>query len=208
MLPAATGWLTCGPKSWISQPSSLPVTFYSSVKPGMCFPLVAPTSSLPTLRPMKHSGDKGWQLITISLGQRQPEGVVGNSSTRDSGINEFLFGGVWPFHSTMLYVHLFVNVLMLTQLQSFRKKDEGQLGLPQFPKTTFPDVPFPVELHLPGIYVASLALSHKLVHIPSLPSTNTLISCYSYIFTGVPMHLLLMAVCMSGVGAFDPSILH
>ena len=43
---------------------------------------------------MKHSGDEGWQLITISLGQRQPEGVVGNLSTRDSGINEFLFGGM------------------------------------------------------------------------------------------------------------------
>ena len=35
----------------------------------------------------------------------------------------------------------------------------------QFPKTTFRDVPFPVELHLPGIRVVSLAASGTSVHV-------------------------------------------
>jgi len=50
-------------------------------------------------------------------------------------------------------------------LGPFRKKDKGRLGLPQFPKTTIGDVPFPVELHLPGVRVVSLAASNGSVQI-------------------------------------------
>ena len=96
-----------------------------------------------------------------------------------------------------MYLHV------LTQLQPFRSVDGHRLGLPQIPKTTFSDVPFPVELHLPGVCVVSLAMTEMSVHIPFILSTNILISYYSCILTGVSMHLVLMVVCMSGVGAFD-----
>ena len=92
---------------------------------------------------------------------------------------------------------------MLTQLQLFRDKDRGQLGLSQFPKTTFSDVPFPVELHLPGVRVVSLVAGWMSVQIPFLLSINTLISYCSCMLTGLSMHLVLMVVCMSGVGRFD-----
>lgn len=44
------------------------------------------------------------------------------------------------------------------------EKDKGRLGLPHFPKTTLSDVPFPVELHLPGVRVVSLAASGVAFH--------------------------------------------
>ena len=53
-------------------------------------------------------------------------------------------------------------------LGPFRKKDKGQLGLPQFPKTTIEGVPFPVELHLPGVHVVNLTASHESVQVPLL----------------------------------------
>jgi SCF-associated factor 1 len=57
-------------------------------------------------------------------------------------------------------VDLFVDAPTRTSLiSSFREKDKGRLGLPHFPKTTLSDVPFPVELHLPGVRVVSLAAS-------------------------------------------------
>ena len=79
MLPAATGWqLLGGLKSQISQSRSSPTTFYHFVNPKMYFPLVAPTSSLPSSQLMIYSGNKSWWSITISQGQRQPEQVGGN----------------------------------------------------------------------------------------------------------------------------------
>lgn len=47
----------------------------------------------------------------------------------------------------------------LPLIRSIREKNKGRLGLPRFPKTTLSDVPFPVELHLPGVRVVSLAVS-------------------------------------------------
>jgi hypothetical protein len=40
------------------------------------------------------------------------------------------------------------------------------LGCHGFRKTTLSDVPFPVELHLPGVRIVSLATSETSVHIP------------------------------------------
>ena len=63
-------------------------------------------------------------------------------------------------------------------LGPFRKKDKGQLGLLQFPKTTIEDVPFPVEVHLPGVFVVSHAASHESVQI-LLPLLYILLSLYN-----------------------------
>ena len=89
-------------------------------------------------------------------------------------------------------------------LESFREKDKGRLGLPQFPKTTLGYFPFPVELRLPGVRVVSLATSGESAEVPFLCSTNTFITHCSYIPTGLVMRLVLMVVCTSGVGAFNP----
>jgi len=101
-----------------------------------------------------------------------------------------------------------MHLCVLAQLQPFRDKNKGRLGLSQTPKTTFPDVPFPVELHLPGVRVVNLATNDTSVHIPFQLSTNILLSYYSCTLTGLSLHLVLMVVCMSVVGAFDLSILH
>ena len=73
----------------------------------------------------------------------------------------FVWGYVISFiPSCYKDVDLFANALTRTSLiYSFREKDKGRLGLPHFPKTTLSDVPFPVELHLPGVRVVSLAVS-------------------------------------------------
>ena len=97
---------------------------------------------------------------------------------------------------------------VLTQLQPFREKDRGQIGLSQLPKTTFSDVPFPVEVHLPGVHVVSLAMTQGSVQISFLIPANTLVSHCPCILIGPSMHLVLMVVCMSGVGSFDLSISH
>jgi len=79
----------------------------------------------------------------------------------------------------------------------------SQLGLPQFPRTAHGNIPFPVELHLPGVHVVSLAAGHWSVQILLL-ILHILLSC---IQTGLSMHLVLMVVCMSGVGILIPSVL-
>jgi len=90
-----------------------------------------------------------------------------------------------------------------SSLVPFRDKGKGRLGSPRFPKTTLGDVPFPVELRLPGVRVVSLAASMESVQVPFLCLTNTFISYCPDIPTGLAMRLVLTAVCMSGVGAFD-----
>ena len=88
---------------------------------------------------------------------------------------------------------------LLVCLQPCRRGYWGQLGLSHFPRTTFQDVPFPVELHLPGIHVVSLAASGTSVWIPFPISTIMLISYHSHILVEHSMCLMLMVVCMFGV---------
>lgn len=84
-------------------------------------------------------------------------------------------------------------------------RDKGKLGLSQFPKTTFSDVPFSVKLHLPpGVCIVSLTTNDVLVQIQFILSKNIIISYHPCMLIGVSLHLVLMAVCMSGVGVFDP----
>jgi len=89
-------------------------------------------------------------------------------------------------------------------LEPFREKSKGRLGLSQFPKTTLGGVPFPVELHLPGVRVVGLEANSESVQTPSLLLKNTPTSYCSHIPTGLSMRLALMVVCTSGVGAFNP----
>ena len=84
-------------------------------------------------------------------------------------------------------------------LEPFRDKDTGKLGLLQFPKTTRGNVPFPVELHIPGVRVVSLAAGKESVRIPSL----LLHISFTCIPTVLSTHSMLMVVCMSGVGSFE-----
>jgi SCF-associated factor 1 len=56
--------------------------------------------------------------------------------------------------------------------QLSREKDKGRLGLPRFPSTALSDVPFPVELRIPGVRVVSLAASGMSVQVPLLVSTE------------------------------------
>ena len=51
----------------------------------------------------------------------------------------------------------FVNV----PSESFREKENGRLGLSNFPRTTLSDVSFPVELHIPGVQLVRLAASGR-----------------------------------------------
>jgi len=90
---------------------------------------------------------------------------------------------------------------LLARLQIPREKDGGQLGLSRFPKTTLRDVPFPVELYLPGVRVVSLAASRW--SVDPIPMFNKL-PHISHTLTGLSTHLTLMVVCMSGVGAYYP----
>ena len=53
-------------------------------------------------------------------------------------------------------------------LEPFRENEWGQLGSLQFPKMASGNVPFPVELHIPGVHVVSLAASDESVQIPLL----------------------------------------
>ena len=80
----------------------------------------------------------------------------------------FVWGYVMAFiPSSYGDVDSFVNAPMRTPLlYLFREKDKGRLGLPYFPKTGLSDVPFPVELHLPGVRVVSLAVSGMSVYVP------------------------------------------
>ena len=43
----------------------------------------------------------------------------------------------------------------------------------EVPETTLRDVPFPVELRLPGVRVASMAIGEQSAQIPFLISVNT-----------------------------------
>ena len=45
--------------------------------------------------------------------------------------------------------------------ESFREKENGRLGLSNFPRTTLSDVSFPVELHIPGVQLVRLAASGR-----------------------------------------------
>jgi len=58
--------------------------------------------------------------------------------------------------------------------EPFRHKDDGQIGLLRFPKTTCGDIPFPVELHIPGVRVVGLAASQRLVYPISSPNKTAL----------------------------------
>ena len=58
---------------------------------------------------------------------------------------------------------------------------------------------FPVELHLPGIRVVSLAASKRSVLVPFPISPNTFISCCSRISPGHSTRLTLTEMCTSGV---------
>ena len=73
VLPAATGSVLYGLKSRISQPSFSSRGFYPSVKPRMCFRLVAPTSFSCWSQMTTRSGDKSWLLVTTLQGLRWPE---------------------------------------------------------------------------------------------------------------------------------------
>ena len=69
-------------------------------------------------------------------------------------------------------VNSLIDVFLLTRLIITMQQDWGQLGLSRFPKATFSHVPFPVELHLPGVRVVSLAASTKSANpISSLEKT-------------------------------------
>ena len=103
------------------------------------------------------------------------------------------------FDVTRVFVRLLMHSHVLARLEPFRDKCEGQLGLSQFPETTRDDVPFPVELHLPGVRVVSLAMGRGSAQIPFLISVNTLISYYFCIPTDLFTCLALTAVCMSVV---------
>ena len=84
-------------------------------------------------------------------------------------------------------------------LEPFRDKDTGKLGLLRFPKTSRGNVPFPVELHIPGVRVVSLTAGKESVRIPPL-LLHISLTC---ILTGLSTHSMLMVVCMSGVGSFE-----
>ena len=86
---------------------------------------------------------------------------------------------------------------ILVRLQPVRRG--GQLELLRHPKTTFCDVPFPVELHLPGVRVVSLAMTSPSVRIPFPILADTLVSHCSCVPTGLSTCLVLMVVCMSAV---------
>ena len=75
-------------------------------------------------------------------------------------------------------VRLFVNALMRGRWDPFRWNHHGQLGLPRLPKTTRGDVPFPVELRIPGVRVVSLVASAGSVQIPLLCSTYLIVPAY------------------------------
>ena len=62
------------------------------------------------------------------------------------------------FDFTRVFIRLLMHLHALARLEPFRDKREGRLGLSQFPKTTLSDVPFPVELYLPGVRVVCLAI--------------------------------------------------
>ena len=100
------------------------------------------------------------------------------------------------FDVTRVFIRLLMRSYVLARLEPFREKREGQLGLSQFPKTTLPDVPFPVELHLPGVRVVSLAMSDRSAQIPFPISVNTLISYYSCMPTDLSTFLALTVVRM------------
>jgi len=51
-------------------------------------------------------------------------------------------------------------------------------GIPWFPKATCGNAPFPVELHIPGIRVVSLAASVESVQI-TLPHLHILLTLYA-----------------------------
>jgi len=91
---------------------------------------------------------------------------------------------------------------VLSRFQPFSEYNKGQLGLSQFPETTFSDVPFPVELHLPGVSVVSLAASQASVQTPFLVLTGTL----TYTIANRALHALGAdgSVYVWGEGAFNP----
>jgi len=61
------------------------------------------------------------------------------------------------------YVAMELICSSMRSLEPFREKGYGQLGLSLFPETTRGDVPFPVELRIPGVRVVSLAASQRSV---------------------------------------------
>ena len=99
------------------------------------------------------------------------------------------------FDFTSMFICSLMHSNALARLQLFRSR----LGLSQFPETTFLDVPFPVELHLPGVRVISLAMSEQSVQIPFLISSNTPLSYCSCVPAALSTYLALTVVCMSVV---------
>ena len=91
---------------------------------------------------------------------------------------------------SLIHSHVFAR------LQPFRYRLHSQPGLLPFPDTTFSDVPFPVELHLPDVRVVSLAMCEESVQIPFLILANTLISYRPCVPTVLSTRLAPMAVCI------------
>ena len=172
----------------------------------MCFPLVAPTSRSPLPQLMASSGEKGWWLITMLHGWIQPQQVAGNPSTRDSEIHKFLFGGAWPFYSVMLQgIHFFVNALMYACLIATIQR-EGQrptwvvrVSNNNLLRCSFSSWTSPSRSSC-GQPSNKWNVSTDLF----LLSTNALRSYCLCILIELPMHLVLMVVCMCGVGTFGP----
>ena len=88
----------------------------------------------------------------------------------------------------------FVNV----PSESFREKENGRLGLSNFPRTTLSDVSFPVELRIPGVHVVGLAVSGWWVWVLFLVKTCLMPFCCR-IPIGQFTCSTLMEMCMSRV---------
>ena len=113
------------------------------------------------------------------------------------------------FDVTRPFIRLLIHSHVLARSEPFRDESYGQLGLSRFPETTLSDVPFPVELDLPGVRVVSLAMNYGSAQIPFPMSVNTLISYFSCIRTDLSTCLGLMVACMSVVRmSFILSISH
>ena len=132
---------------------------------------------------------------------------TGSGTTRKSGwkapyhkLNPRVF--VWGcvvflfFDVMRVFIRSLMHPHVLARLQPFRDKEYGQLGLSEFPETTLSGVPVPVELRLPGVRVASMAMGEQSVQIPFPISVNTPISYYSCIPTVPSTYLALTVVCM------------
>ena len=137
-------------------------------------PSLATLSGTPELSGKQSSGGDSLhpqQTLAVdnNLTGSQITRMQGPGSSRQQSRKTRLF--VWGYVISSIpswcgmFIPLTTRPRVLVQLQSLREKVDCRLGLSNFPKTTLSDVPFPVELHIPGVNVVGLAVSGRSVWI-------------------------------------------